>query len=74
MSTFERTEEGFAAAFASAKWSAEIHKRPIALIVHKKWPDKYMTSIPILIRVEDIEPGTAANLIDGDGNMTPMFK
>ncbi len=73
MSTFERTEAGFAAALASAQHMAKLHGKPFALFVPRTEPTKYATSVPVIVRAEDVEPGTRANLIDADGNITPMF-
>ena len=74
MATFERTDKGFAEALASAKWMAGFHKKPFALLVPVTAPSTYVTSLPDLIGPELVEPGTAACLIDENGNMTPMFE
>lgn len=73
MSTFERTEAGFAEAMKAAQWYARFHGKPCALLVPRIQADKYAISMPSLVRPDDVEPGTAANLIHPDGNQTRMF-
>mgnify|MGYP001559592439 CR=1 FL=1 len=74
MSTFERTEEGLAKAYDHANWMAEFHRKPFALYVPSADPTKYTCSIPSLVRAEDVERGTAANLIHPDGRVERMFQ
>ncbi|HEY6861697.1 MAG TPA: hypothetical protein VI358_18170 [Pseudolabrys sp.] len=73
MSTFERTEQGFASALASAEWMASFHNRDYALLVHRTQPRSYVVSLPSLIDEGDVEPGTRANLIHPDGSQSLMF-
>ena len=73
MSTYDRTEHGFSAAFKAAKWMAEFHGRPYALFVSKMNPTKYSVSLPACVQKDYVEIGTIANLIGADGSMTPMF-
>lgn len=73
MSVYARTEKGFAAALENATWMAKNHNRDYALLVHKNAPNAYTVSLPSLIKAEDVEAGTAANLIHPDGSETKMF-
>jgi hypothetical protein len=74
MALYSRNEEGFAAAFAAVKQTARLHpQRKYALYVDRRTPDEYAVSMASLVSEENVEPGTRANTVDAEGNMTPMF-
>jgi len=74
MATYERTAEGFASALRSAEWMAKHHGRPYAIFVPRNDANHYATSLPSLVRSEDVAEGTRANLIHPDGSEEEMFK
>jgi hypothetical protein len=53
---YERTEEGFAAAYRSAQFMARLHRKPISVYVSARQPDRYVVSgVGVL---DDIADGT----------------
>jgi len=74
MSSYPRSLEGFNRAFEQAKWMARNHPdKSYGLYVDIDRPDEYGLSLASLIAKEKVAPGTAANIIDAEGNMTRMF-
>lgn len=75
MSKYPRTDEGFAQALEATARLARLHPdKQYALIVDRSSPDWYSSGLASLMREEDVEPGTRANIIDAKKNMTPMFQ
>lgn len=71
---YPRTQEGFSRAFEDAKRMARNHPtKTYAILVDARDPEFYAVGLASLVRPEHVAEGTAANIVDADGNQTRMF-
>ena len=74
MSSYPRTEEGFANAFAAAQRTAAMHPdKSYVLFVDSRDPTRYGVSLASLVSEDHVEPGTRANIVQADGTVLPAF-
>ena len=73
MSSYPRTPEGHVLAVKSCQSLNRMHGKDYALLVDVRSPDKYSVGLASLVHEQHVEPGTTANIIDKNGNFTPLF-
>lgn len=73
MTKFVRSEEGFRAALTNIKWLAANHPdKEYVLFVDRRDPNFYGITLKGLFHIENVADGTAAHVVDADGNFTKV--